>query len=63
MEAEENAARSETPCRNLRNKAMYYGAEDEDGAYWCAQTQDSFGPDGAPTGKTECCSGRSCYVG
>jgi hypothetical protein len=56
------------PCRHLRSKEMYYQApgqaEDEfdSGAYWCARTQENFGPDGQPAGKIECCAGRSCYV-
>jgi len=56
------AAEGQFPCRNLRGKAMYYQAEDDDGIFWCAQTQENVGPDGAPTGKTECCTGRACYV-
>lgn len=56
-------ARSETPCLNLRNKGMYHGSDEDDGLSWCCSTQESFGPDGLPTGKTECCKGRSCYVG
>ena len=56
------------PCRNLRSKEMYYqspGQEDDpysSGLCWCTRTQESFGPDGAPAGKGECCAGRSCYV-
>ena len=46
---------------------MYYAygeAEDEcsSGCYWCGKTQESFGPDGEPAGKAECCNGRQCYV-
>ena len=69
----ENAANNTTqrvaiPCRDLRSKEMYYqgaGHEDEyaSGVYWCAKTQEGFGPDGQPAGKMECCAGRSCYVG
>jgi hypothetical protein len=56
-------------CRNLRSKEMYYQspgqAEDEfsSGIYWCGKTSENFGPDSQPVGKTECCAGRSCYVG
>jgi len=56
-------ARSDAPCLNLRNKGMYHGSDEDDGMSWCCNTQDSFGPDGLPTGKTECCKTRSCYVG
>ena len=40
-------------------------AEDEfsSGIYWCGKTSENFGPDRQPVGKTECCAGRSCYVG
>ena len=56
-------------CRNLRSKEMFYQspgqAEDEfsSGIYWCGKTSENFGPDRQPVGKTECCAGRSCYVG
>jgi len=55
-------------CRHLRSKEMYYQApEQEDdefssGVYWCGKTQETFGPDGEPCGKSECCSGRACWV-
>lgn len=32
------------------------------GIFWCGKTQDSFGPDGKPVGKMECCAERPCYV-
>ena len=60
------------PCKYLRSKEMYYeqpGAENVDGdpfasgVYWCARTQEAFGPDGEPAEKSECQCGRSCYVG
>jgi hypothetical protein len=57
------------PCRNLRSKEMYYQSpgqlEDEfsGGVYWCEKTCENFGPDGQPVTKSECCAGRSCYVG
>lgn len=56
------------PCRHLRSKEMYhqsYGQEDDEfssGLYTCMKTQENFGPDGQPVGKTECCSGRSCHL-
>jgi len=59
----EATSRVEFPCCNLRSKAMYYGGEDDDGVFWCAKTEENVGPDGQPAGKTECCNGRSCYVG
>jgi hypothetical protein len=55
-------------CRNLRSKEMYHQphdqAEDEfsSGLYWCGKTCENFGPDGQSVGKSECCTGRSCYV-
>jgi hypothetical protein len=58
-----------TPCRHLRNKEMHYqvpGQEDDEfssGVHWCSQTQEAFGPDGQPTGKTDCCPSRQCYAG
>ena len=46
---------------------MYYQGQVEDefasGVYWCSKTQENFGPDGEPAGKSDCCAGRSCYVG
>ena len=58
------------PCRNLRSKEMYQCAageqEDENyasGAYWCLKSHETFGPDGEPVGKAECCASRKCYVG
>jgi hypothetical protein len=67
MNAPESNLKLELPCRNLRSKEMYYqgGQEDEcaSGVYWCAKTQEGFGPDGQPAGKMECCAGRACYVG
>jgi len=47
---------------------MYYQSpgQDEDefssGAYWCMKTQESFGPDGQPAGKIDCCAARACYI-
>jgi len=56
----------EIPCRNLRNKEMYYQAPEEDeyasGIFWCGKTHESFGPDGEPVSKKQCCEGRSCYL-
>jgi hypothetical protein len=56
------------PCRQLRNKEMYYqspGEEDDEfasGVYWCGKTQEGFGPDGQPASKSDCCNGRPCYI-
>jgi len=63
---EQNSAQL-SPCRNLRSKEMYYAygeADDEfsSGCFWCAKTQEGFGPDGEPAGKAECCNGRQCYI-
>ena len=71
METNDSSVRNEIsaetpiPCRDLRNKEMYYQGEEEDefasGIYWCQRTRESFGPDGQPCAKKECCEGRSCY--
>ena len=60
----------DAPCKFLRSKEMYYelpGEETDDdftsGCFWCAQTQETFGPDGEPAEKPECQCGRECYVG
>jgi hypothetical protein len=56
------------PCRHIRSKEMYYqGFTQEDdqfssGLYWCTKTHESFGPDGQPVGKTECCHARTCFL-
>jgi hypothetical protein len=56
-------------CRNLRSKEMYHQSpgqtegEFSSGLYWCSRTCETFGPDGQTAGKSECCTGRSCYVG
>lgn len=69
MSASENSPETRPSCHNLRSKEMFhqsFGQEDDafsSGLYWCAKTQEAFGPDGQATGKTECCKGRSCYVG
>jgi hypothetical protein len=69
MNAEETSQSGFQPlCRHLRSKEMYYQApgqmDDEfsSGVYWCGKTQETFGPDGEPVGKTECCSGRNCCL-
>jgi hypothetical protein len=45
---------------------MYYqGNEDDEyssGIYWCARTQETFGPDGQVAGKIDCCAGRACFL-
>ena len=65
---------SETPpqfqarCRHLRSKEMYHQAagqpDDEfaSGQFWCAKSQENFGPDGQPVSGTECCASRSCFT-
>jgi hypothetical protein len=68
MNNSDSTAASGTLCQNCRSKEMYHsspGQEDDQfssGIYWCAKTQDAFGPDGQPAGKSECCAGRSCYI-
>lgn len=69
MNTPENPPPRQSFCQRLRSKEMYHsrsgGTEDEfaSGVYWCMKTQEAFGPDGEPAGKTECCPGRSCYLG
>jgi hypothetical protein len=62
----ENPGGIALPCRHLRNKEMYYqGNEDDEcasGIYWCARTQEAFGPDSQIVGKNDCCAGRSCFI-
>ena len=59
-----------SPCKFLRSKEMFYeqpGEESDDmyasGVFWCAKTQEAFGPDGEAAEKGECQCGRSCYAG
>lgn len=58
------------PCKFLRTKEMFYEQPEEEAndafasdAFWCAKTQEAFGPDGEPAEKAECQCGRSCYAG
>jgi len=68
MPTEQETFNLSLPCRHLRSKEMYYestGQEDNpfsNAIYWCTQTQENFGPDGLPCGKTECCAGRVCHL-
>ena len=66
MNTTDNTLNFKRPCRYLRNKEMFYQGADDDafasGLYWCSKTQENCGPDGSNAGKTECCTGRSCYV-
>ncbi len=67
MNSAENSTNVQLPCRYLRNKEMYYqapGQEDDEfssGVYWCGKSQESFGPDGKPADKAECCASRPCF--
>lgn len=67
MNTPDPAPQFQIPCRNLRSKEMFYqppGSDDDQfssGLFWCSRTQESFGPDGQPVGKTDCCSGRPCF--
>ena len=69
MNAPDNSPQLQTPCRKLRNKEMFYqdhGQEEDEfssGVFWCGKTQENFGPDGQPASKSDCCTGRACYVG
>ena len=64
----ETTSRVKAFCRHLRSKEMYYApdAQQEDefssGLYWCLKTQESFGPDGEPAGRRDCCQGRACFL-
>jgi hypothetical protein len=68
MNHSDSTTASGSPCQYCRSKEMYHSppGQEEDpfssGIYWCAKTQDAFGPDGLPAGKSECCTGRSCYI-
>ena len=66
MDNTETSAEYEIPCRYLRNKEMFYHAQENDefasGIYWCTQTNEPFGPDGQPCDKKHCCEGRACYL-
>lgn len=57
------------PCKFLRSKEMFYESPRDEmddefagGAYWCAKTQEAFGPDGEPAEMAGCQCGRSCYT-
>lgn len=69
MNRSDKSTTVQAPCRFLRCKEMYFrepdAAETEagGGAYWCQQTQESFGPDGQPACKEDCAAGRACYQG
>jgi hypothetical protein len=69
MNNPDSTAQFQVPCRNLRNKEMYHqpAGQEEDqfssGLCWCIRTHESFGPDGQPVSKQECCAGRACYGG
>jgi hypothetical protein len=66
MNTPETTPNLQLPCRNLRNKEMYYQGQEDDqfasGICWCSKTHEGFGPDGIPVSKTDCCANRSCYV-
>jgi len=55
------------PCKHIRSKEMYYEAPSgggdgfSSGMYWCARTNETFGPDGQPVERQECKAGRSCF--
>ena len=68
MNNEEKSLNIRIPCRHLRNKEMYHqdlGQEEDQyssGLFWCGKTHESFGPDGQPVGKNDCCAGRTCHI-
>lgn len=56
-------------CLHLRSKGMYVTGEVDprsighsDGHCWCAMTQAALGPDDKFVNRTDCISGRTCYV-
>jgi hypothetical protein len=67
MNPSDEALSPQFPCQHLRSKEMYYqafGQEDDafaSGIYWCLRTHESYGPDGEPAGRKECCDGRDCF--
>jgi hypothetical protein len=69
MNNPDQALKSQAHCRFLRSKEMYYQADRREddpfssGLYWCMQTHETFGPDGQPVGKQDCCAGRGCFGG
>ena len=69
MNPQENSLNIRIPCQYLRSKEMYHqdlGQEEDQyssGLFWCGKTHESFGPDGQPAGKIECCAGRPCHLG
>jgi hypothetical protein len=58
--------RSGEVCQCLREKKMFYQADEEalagspEGPFWCALTQSLLGPDGQVADAQSCRPGRSC---
>ncbi len=58
-------------CLHLRHKLMYVddrhsrvGVVDDSSdtrVFFCTQSQEAYGPDGAPVSPTECTPGRGCF--
>lgn len=55
-------------CCKLRWKGMYIDAEPDpsipntrDGFFWCSQTMNCLGPDGAIADEGHCREGRGCF--
>jgi len=71
MELTSNKLQFGVHCLLIRHKGMYtfelpnpgegkfFDAYDA-GAYWCAETQSGFGPDGQPVRPDVCQNGRGC---
>ena len=55
------------PCKFLRSKEMFHeDAAGEEGefasdVFWCAKSQEAFGPDGDAADKCDCTEQRKCY--
>lgn len=69
MESLERLIQTGRLCGSLRTKTMFYQTEDEvsgsatpefRGPFWCARTQELYGPDGKITEPEACRPGRGC---
>ena len=67
MQTRDDSTQPQLPCRHLRCKEMFHESPQDDafasGIFWCAKTQEPFGPDGLPADKKHCCEARTCFLG